>query len=403
MKALFISHQPLFPVIGGDNVRMAQSLRLLAEICEVDVAYLSKTDDVPSFKEFVPEIKGEFRFSASPLRRYSRILRTAFNREAEVVNHFRSGSLLRWVKRNASRYDLIFCASTVMGQYAFGPEFRKKLIDMTDCLTMNYGRTAENSSGLRRILFSEEARRMESYEKRCIGEFDALAYIAAADRDFIGGGNKFIVGNAVREVPEKDRNHSGPESHRIVFVGKMDYSPNILAVTFFAREVMPGILREVPDAEFLIVGTKPTAQVQELGKLPGVTVTGRVPEVGPYFAEASVVVAPMLSGSGVQNKILEALAHGARVVTTPTGAEGIESLGDVMTVVQPEPSKWVGKIVGMLKNPDQMREEARKAPERLSEEFGISKVRKEFRRFVGSVVDLSGSENLKQPNEEISK
>ena len=385
-KALFISHQPVFPVIGGDNVRMSQSLRLLAEICDVDVAYLSKTDDAPSFKDYVPQISGEHRFVAGPIRRCGRILRTIVNGNAEVVNHFRAGVLMKWVKRNASRYDFVFCASPVMGQYALKGDFKRRIIDMTDCLTMNFERTAESRHGLMRRLFIEEARRMEKYEKRCIMNFDALAYIASADRDYIAGGkNKFIVGNAVREIPENERNHHGTESRRLVFVGKMNYAPNILAVNFFAREVMPLVLRKCPDAEFLIVGTKPTGAVENLGNLPGVTVTGGVPEVGSYFSGASVVVAPMLSGSGVQNKILDALAYGARVITTPTGAEGMESLEDVMTVVEPDSGLWAEQVVAMLRDPSYMRESAAHAPGRVSEEFGIAKVRKEFRTFVGTV------------------
>lgn len=117
-----------------------------------------------------------------------------------------------------------------------------------------------------------------------------------------------------------------PDSKSIVFVGKMDYAPNIEACCYFVNEVLPAVAQSCPDVRFIIVGMSPTAKVERLAKDNGhVTVTGKVESVADYYRNAAVVVAPMISGSGLQNKILEAMAHGCCVVTTPVGADGLES------------------------------------------------------------------------------
>jgi glycosyltransferase involved in cell wall biosynthesis len=105
----------------------------------------------------------------------------------------------------------------------------------------------------------------------------------------------------------------------------MDYWANVDAARWFVGEVWPRIRAAHGDATFHIVGGNPTAEVKALGRAPGVTVTGRVPDVRPYIAAADVVVAPMRIARGVQNKVLEGMSLARPVVTTPQGLEGIDA------------------------------------------------------------------------------
>lgn len=111
---------------------------------------------------------------------------------------------------------------------------------------------------------------------------------------------------------------------RILFTGTMSYPPNAQAARWFASEVLPLIRSRRPDAELTIVGRDPSADVLSLTTLAGVAVTGRVPDLGPWLAEAQVVVAPLLSGGGTKLKVVEAMAAGRPVVATSVGAEGID-------------------------------------------------------------------------------
>ncbi len=109
----------------------------------------------------------------------------------------------------------------------------------------------------------------------------------------------------------------------LVFDGTMDFRPNVDAVLWFASEVWPHVRRARPDAQFYIVGRNPSAEVLALGRRPGITVTGAVDDTRGWVAGATVYVVPMRMGGGVRLKVLQAMAMGCAIVSTPMGAEGI--------------------------------------------------------------------------------
>ncbi len=162
----------------------------------------------------------------------------------------------------------------------------------------------------------------------------------------------------------------------------MDYEPNIMAVRFFAENIWDKIYKKYPDRKFRIVGMNPGKRVKNLENLPGVEVTGYVESLQPFFKECSLVVAPMISGSGVQNKILEALSFGCNVLTTPIGLEGIECLSDVLYVVEPKAEEWVDKIEEIFGNKEDNAQKAQHIHHRIKEEFGEDEVRRQFQKFL---------------------
>ena len=117
-----------------------------------------------------------------------------------------------------------------------------------------------------------------------------------------------------------------PGAPKLVFTGHMGYRPNIDAVTWFARAVMPALRERLPGARFAIVGAAPAPEVLRLADLPGVIVTGRVADTRPWLAHASIVVAPLLIGRGTQNKVLEGMAMARPVIATPEAFEGVQAV-----------------------------------------------------------------------------
>jgi glycosyltransferase involved in cell wall biosynthesis len=162
-----------------------------------------------------------------------------------------------------------------------------------------------------------------------------------------------------KDVPEK--------SATLVFTGVMDYWPNVEGVRWFVESIFPQVRRAVPGALFQIVGSRPTPEVRRLAEVPGVTVTGFVPDVRSYLERADVCVVPLRIARGIQNKVLEAMAMGKAVVSTAQAFEGIRAeSGEAMLVADSEQA-FVSLVVGLLNEPARARhigEQARACVER---------------------------------------
>ena len=115
-----------------------------------------------------------------------------------------------------------------------------------------------------------------------------------------------------------------PVENLIVFTGMMNHPPNSDAAGFFARHIYPMVKAAIPSAKFNIVGRDPTDEVRILDKIDGVKVTGFVPDIRPYIAQANIIVVPLRFGAGMRQKILEAWAMEKCVVSTRIGAEGLD-------------------------------------------------------------------------------
>jgi len=137
---------------------------------------------------------------------------------------------------------------------------------------------------------------------------------------------------------------------RIIFTGTMNYYPNIDAVLYFARECWPLILSQVPNATWQIVGKDPTPEVSDLAELPGITVTGSVPDVTCYLAAATVAIAPILIGGGTRLKILEALAMRKAVVTTSRGCEGLSIIPGKHLIVADQAQAFAQAVVDLMQD-----------------------------------------------------
>jgi sugar transferase (PEP-CTERM/EpsH1 system associated) len=142
----------------------------------------------------------------------------------------------------------------------------------------------------------------------------------------------------------------------MVFAGKMDFRPNIDAMSWFCGEILPAIRVEVPLAHIVIVGQKPSSRIVALGKQEGVSVTGWVPDTRPYISDGAVYVVPLRMGSGTRLKVLEAMAMGKAIVSTSRGVEGIDVTREREVVIADSPSEFASAVVGLLRDPQRRQE-----------------------------------------------
>ncbi|GJM21344.1 MAG: glycosyl transferase [Planctomycetota bacterium] len=139
-----------------------------------------------------------------------------------------------------------------------------------------------------------------------------------------------------------------PEHPSVVFEGAMNFEPNVEGIVSFCADTLPLIRAELPELKVFIVGKNPTPEVQALGELPGVTVTGFVDDVRPWVDKASVFVCPLRRGAGIKNKILQAWAMQRPVVATPVSCGGLKLKDGVNIVVAEEPAAFAREVVSLL-------------------------------------------------------
>jgi glycosyltransferase involved in cell wall biosynthesis len=200
-----------------------------------------------------------------------------------------------------------------------------------------------------------EAARYRRFERHYARRYDLTVTVSAADEAWV---RRTYQPAAVATVPiPVDAGYfaptgEAPHAERVIFTGMMDHPPNVDAACFFARDVWPGIRAQVPRAEFWVVGRNPAPDVLALGQLPGVVVTGLVPDIRPYLQSAGVVVVPLRFGSGMRNKILEAWAMDKCVVSTTIGAEGLDYADGRDLVIADDAAALGEQLVRALREPE---------------------------------------------------
>jgi len=138
----------------------------------------------------------------------------------------------------------------------------------------------------------------------------------------------------------------------MVFVGAFRHAPNLDAMKFFTRDILPGVLKEVPKAHLYIVGSSPPPEIRRLDKHPNVTVTGFVDDIQEYYQRAAVVVVPLRTGVGIRGKILEGWSVGKAMVATSLACQGIEAIHGENIIIADRPDEFIIWTVALMRNPE---------------------------------------------------
>lgn len=190
----------------------------------------------------------------------------------------------------------------------------------------------------------------------------------------------YLVGNAV-SIPDVSSISSHEVSNIITFIGKMDYDPNILAVSHFATNIFPQLRLCIPDLQFFIVGANPTQKVRNLALQPNITVTGFVDSIEPYYQQSTIIVAPMLTGAGIQNKIIQAMAYGCCVVTTSIGAEGIDIHNEELAIFD-DTQEMINGILDLLFDINKRKKIGIRAREYIINNLSSNIIAQQFWKFI---------------------
>ncbi len=372
MRILWLNASLLLPLDKGGRLRTWHLMRHLAR--RHTITYLSFADpqQPPADRDGMSEVCAELvtvprtEQTKSGLQFYASVAKHLFDPVPYAVAQYRSRAYRAAVDRALTHatYDRIVCDFLVPAI-----NLPRQLPAPSVLFTHNveaeiWRRHAETESGrLKKPLFRNQWLRMRRFEARTLARFDRILAVSDVDRDTLqalypasmAGKSISVVPTGVDTAFFADVPAEPISPRRLVFIGSMDWLPNVDAVTHFAREILPRIRGAEPNVTFSIVGRAPTPAVQQLAELPGVEVTGRVDDIRPYLASAAVNVVPLRIGGGTRLKIYEAMAAGRATVSTRIGAEGLPTEHGRHLLLADDAAAFADAVVALLRNADERR------------------------------------------------
>ena len=334
MNLLYLCHRIPYPPDKGDKIRSYNQVRYLGARHSVSVVcFADEHADRARGIELARDcasVDVVFRGRSSSLARAAAGLPSG---RSMSVAAFGSGSMRRTLRRvvERGRFDAALVFSSQMGQYLDVLPPVPCVVDFVDVDSEKWRDYAARLGPPRSWLYRLEAKRLSDFEGRLARRAARSVFVSEAEAALFLARHPGMRVSVLSMGVDLDYFAPGPEGATpgqpptAVFVGMMDYRPNVDAVSYFAREILPRVRRRVADACFRVVGRRPTAAVRALAALPGVAVTGAVPDVRPHLRDAAVSVAPFRIARGIQSKTLEAMAMGLPVVGTSIAFQGIAS------------------------------------------------------------------------------
>lgn len=381
---LFLVHRIPFPPNKGDKIRSWNILAHLASRYNVHVgAFIDDPHDW-QYTGRIEEIAASTFFRKLDRRRgTARSFLSIPRGEPLSCGYYRDRAMQDWVARTVKENPIerVFVYSSSMAQYipdGLMPDSRV-VVDFVDIDSDKWRQYAERKSWPMSYVYRREARRLFDVEKRITATVDASAFVSEDEAALFA---KMAPAESVRVTgiangvdcdffsPEV-RSTALYETNRvnIVFTGAMDYWANVDAVTWFADDILPKVRTALPDCEFWVVGANPTPEIVKLGERPGITVTGRVDDVRPYIAHATLSVAPLRVARGIQNKVLEAMALAKTVVATPQAMEGIAAEDGAEVFVADTADVFADRVLMLANSPD-LATVGERARERVLRSYG---------------------------------
>lgn len=379
-KLLFLAHRIPYPPNKGDKIRSFNLLRHLAESYTI---YLGAFVDQPADYEFAACLDKYCReVHLMPLKTRAaklKSLRGLLDGRPLTLPYYANSAMQHWVTQTVAEQQIqhVLVFSSAMAQFVTSDDFAdcRRVIDFVDVDSDKWRQYAQTSGILSRWLYRREAQRLLCYERKVASVFDASVFVSTPEAELFkelsprAADKVFSAANGVDVDyfdPSRPLENPYPENaSRIVFVGAMDYWPNVDAVVWFARQVFPTVLQAHPECRFVIVGANPADNVRALGTQAGIDVVGRVDDVRPYVRHAAVSVAPLRIARGIQNKVLESMALGRPTVVTPAGMEGIDAeVGTELAVAQ-SADDYAHAVIELLNKPQQATQLGEAARERI--------------------------------------
>jgi sugar transferase (PEP-CTERM/EpsH1 system associated) len=377
MKILMLLSRVPYLLDKGDKLRAFYQLQKLSEKHEIILfALADETDPLEEATQELQKYCREVYLFMRPKVSIFRNVAGAFrNKKPIQVNYFYDAKAQNQIDQLITEYqpDHIYCQLIRMAEYVRHVKSIPKTLDYMDAFSKGMQRRAEIAPFYLKPVFALEALRLKKYEAAVFPDFRYKTIISRQDRDFIAHPRHkdiTIVPNGIQTSYFHPLDL--PQQYDLVFTGNMNYAPNIEAATFLVKKVLPLVKEQFPEIKILLAGANPSYQVQTL-QSAHVTVSGWMPDIREAYASARVFVAPLFIGSGVQNKVLEAMAMKVPCVTTQLVNNGVGAANNCHLLVANTPAEFARHICSLLTNPELTEQLTKRALDFVHENYSWSK------------------------------
>lgn len=372
MRIFVVLSRIPYPLEKGDKLRAFHQIKQLSKTNEIILFALNdrRVNKQDAFQFLQPYCRSVNFFDRSLFCRFINLCKALFNGKPFQVGYFFSRRIRKKMNQLISEYkpDHVYFQLARMAEYS---KFIKipKTIDYQDAFSKGLQRRMKHASYFKRLILWMEYRRMLKYEKEIFAKFDHKTIISAPDRESIAHPDKEeinIISNGVDFNYYQPQNL--PKEFDLIFSGNMSYPPNILGAQYLVKNVLPILAKKEIKVKTVFAGAKPAESIKSMAS-KNITVTGWVDDLRIYYAKAKVFVAPMQIGTGLQNKLLEAMSMEIPCITTPLTNQALGASDGENILIAKTAEEFATHIEFLLKNPKEAEEIGKKGRTFVEQHF----------------------------------
>ena len=355
MKIVVILSRVPYPLEKGDKLRAYHQLKVLHERHEIILCCLSDSPVHPDAELALRDISSSFHiFKLKRWRILLNLFYGLFSRKPMQVHYFYQRKIHNAIKAIIEKEnpDHIYCQLIRTAEYAKHEYNIRKTLDYQDAFSKGVERREQKASWLLREIFSMERRRLIAYENIIFEYFEVKTIISAEDRRFIYHPERHDIAVVTNGIDTSffSPSYKKPKEYDLVFTGNMSYPPNIETAEFIVNQVLPELRKQKPDITLLLAGSTPHKRVLQLAKTTGVEVSGWMDDIRDAYAQGRIFLAPMQIGTGLQNKLLEAMAMELPCVTSHLANRSLKAENHKELLVGEDVDSYVGMIIKLLES-----------------------------------------------------
>jgi sugar transferase (PEP-CTERM/EpsH1 system associated) len=386
VKILMVSPEFPFPLDRGSKIRIFHILKELSKGNEI--IFVSLINDQLEDKD-LQELRKyckELYYFHNKRTRWGTILKSLFSMKPYRFVRFHNKDLLLKLDElmDHHHFDVIWNHYYLNIAFYLSKKNRNKkskwVMDLQNADELMWKRFMKGGNILIKFFSWLNIKKLILFQRSHYKNLDVISAVSEKEKSFFekfikGSGETWILPNGVdlthfeNSVTKQDYSESN-----IIFTGSMDITMNIDAVKRFSLEIFPIVKKEIPDARFWIVGRNPGRMIRKLHDPPHINVTGTVPDIRPYYENATLLVAPFRFGAGTKLKILESMAMGIPIVSTKVGCQGIKAVAGEHLYIRDDNESFAQGIIDLLKDQEKISQMSEKARKFVVEKYSWEKI-----------------------------